>query len=98
MPVAVCGRIGPFLAEPAPERTSSRGHAPVQTLAPTRSATGDTLMTSQSQPTFVNGLDMEAAVATIRAITADPSLGGFQFRARNTWVTGGENRSTIPGF
>ena len=56
------------------------------------------MMTSQSQTTFVNGLDMEAAVATIRAITADPSLGGFQFRARNTWVTGGENRSTIRGF
>lgn len=47
---------------------------------------------------FLNGLDMKAAADTIRAIKANPSLGEFQFRARNVWVQGGENRSTIRDF
>lgn len=46
----------------------------------------------------VNGLDMQAASATIEAIKADPSLAQFQFRARNRWIDGGENRSTIRDF
>lgn len=47
---------------------------------------------------IVNGLDMQAASATIAAIKADPSLAQFRFRARNSWIGGGENRSTIRGF
>jgi uncharacterized OsmC-like protein len=47
---------------------------------------------------LMNGLDMKAAVATIDAIKADPDLAQFQFRARNTWISGGENRSTIRDF
>lgn len=50
------------------------------------------------QPTQLNGLDVQAAVDTIEAIKADPSLGRFQFRARNRWVTGGVNRSRIKDF
>jgi uncharacterized OsmC-like protein len=50
------------------------------------------------QATLMNGLDVQAAVDTIGAIKADPSLARFQFRARNTWVNGGENRSTIRDF
>lgn len=49
-------------------------------------------------PTFINGLNVQAAVDTIDAIKADPELARFQFRARNTWITGGENRSTIRDF
>lgn len=49
-------------------------------------------------PTIVNGLDVNAAMNTIAAIKSDPSLAKFQFRARNHWVTGGENRSTIRDF
>jgi uncharacterized OsmC-like protein len=48
--------------------------------------------------TRVNGLDVQAALDTIAAIKADKSLGKFEFRARNTWVSGGENRSTIRDF
>jgi uncharacterized OsmC-like protein len=59
-------------------------------------------MTSQTaalkQPNLVNGLDVDAAVATIEAIKADPSLARFQFRANNTWISGGHNRSTIKDF
>ena len=37
-------------------------------------------------------------MATIRAISEDPEIARFRFRARNRWVTGGENRSTIKDF
>ena len=46
----------------------------------------------------MNGLDVKAAQATIEALKADSSLAKFQFRARNKWVSGGENRSTIRDF
>jgi uncharacterized OsmC-like protein len=45
-----------------------------------------------------NGLNTEQMFATIDAIKQDPSLAEFQFRNRNQWITGGENRSTIQGF
>ncbi|MEX1148020.1 MAG: OsmC family protein [Sphingomonadales bacterium] len=48
--------------------------------------------------TRINGLDVKAATDTIAAITADESLARFQFRARNRWITGGENRSRIRDF
>ena len=48
--------------------------------------------------THINGLNVQAAVDTIAALKADQSLAKFQFRARNTWITGGENRSTIRDF
>jgi len=47
---------------------------------------------------IINGLDVNAALATIAAIKADKSLAKFQFRARNTWINGGENRSVIRDF
>ena len=46
----------------------------------------------------VNGLDVGRIVATVSALKADPTLAKFEFRARNRWVSGGENRSTIKDF
>lgn len=51
-----------------------------------------------SEAGTVNGLNVQAALATIEAIKADTSLAKFQFRARNQWVDGGENRSRIRDF
>ena len=48
--------------------------------------------------THINGLDVQAAVDTIAAIKADKNLAKFQFRARNKWISGGENHSTIRDF
>ena len=48
--------------------------------------------------TYLNGLNVQAALDTIGALKADKSLAKFQFRARNTWIDGGENRSTIRDF
>lgn len=50
------------------------------------------------EPTFLNGLNVQAALETIDSVKADPGLARFQFRARNRWITGGENRSTIRDF
>jgi uncharacterized OsmC-like protein len=59
-------------------------------------------MTRQSsvaqKVTSINGLDVKAAMDTIAAIKNDKSLARFQFRARNHWINGGENRSTIRDF
>ena len=59
-------------------------------------------MNSQSavaeKVTTINGLDVEAARATMAALKADTGLAKFQFRAHNSWIDGGENRSTIRDF
>jgi len=47
---------------------------------------------------LLNGMDVQQARDTIAAIQADPSLAHFRFRARNAWIDGGENRSTIRDF
>lgn len=45
-----------------------------------------------------NGVDTEALFGTLDAIKADPTLARFQFRARNRWIDGAHNRTTIGGF
>jgi uncharacterized OsmC-like protein len=47
---------------------------------------------------FVNGVDLGSLSGTIDAVAADPALARFQFRARNEWIDGGYNRTTIQGF
>ena len=51
-----------------------------------------------AQPSHMNGLDVQDVFDTIEAIKADSNLAKFQFRARNTWINGGINRSTIRDF
>ncbi len=48
--------------------------------------------------TTVNGLDVEKISATMDAVTADPALGRFQFRARHEWIDGNYSRTTIKDF
>ena len=50
------------------------------------------------QPTTVNGLSVQGVSDTVDAIKADNGLAKFQFRARNKWIDGGVNRSTIRDF
>jgi uncharacterized OsmC-like protein len=45
-----------------------------------------------------NGVDTEVMFGTLDAIKAQPSLGRFQFRARNRWIDGAHNRTTIKDF
>lgn len=46
----------------------------------------------------LNGLDLQQMSETVAALKDNPSLAHFEFRARNHWVNGGENHSTIQGF
>ena len=48
--------------------------------------------------TIVNGVDLDRLSGTIDAVTADPALARFQFRARNHWIEGGYSRTTIKDF
>jgi uncharacterized OsmC-like protein len=45
-----------------------------------------------------NGVDVPTLFATLDAVRAQPDLAQFQFRARNEWISGTHNRSTIQGF
>ena len=45
-----------------------------------------------------NGVDTGQMYGTLDAITAQPELAIFQFRARNHWIDGSHNRSTIQRF
>jgi len=47
---------------------------------------------------IVNGVDVDRLFGTIDHVNANPTLARFQFRARNQWIAGGHNRSTIKGF
>jgi uncharacterized OsmC-like protein len=46
----------------------------------------------------VNGIHMDTLQGTVRAIEQEPDLGQCKFRARNTWLGGNRNRTTITGF
>ncbi|MEA3300597.1 MAG: OsmC family protein [Pseudomonadota bacterium] len=51
-----------------------------------------------TQTAILNGLNLQQMGQTVTAIRDDPALAQFQFRARNQWISGGENRSTIKDF
>jgi len=59
---------------------------------------GVTVMTIAAAPRFRNGVNVDQIYSTIDAITAQPALGRFQFRATNRWLGGAHNRSTIRDF
>ena len=46
----------------------------------------------------VNGVDLDGLSGTIAAVSADPALARFQFRAGTHWIDGGHSRTTIQGF
>jgi uncharacterized OsmC-like protein len=50
------------------------------------------------EPVYMNGVNVTGLFETIKAVQADSELAKFQFRANNTWMEGGHNRSTIQGF
>jgi len=46
----------------------------------------------------VNGFKSQDIMDTVGAIQSNPEIAKFKFRARNKWISGGHNRSTIQGF
>lgn len=55
-------------------------------------------LAAASPKTGLNGLDTQKMAETVAALKANPTLAKFEFRARNRWISGGENRSTIKDF
>ena len=55
-------------------------------------------MTSTKTRPALNGVDVPTLFATLDAVKAQPDIAQFQFRARNEWISGTHNRSTIAGF
>ncbi len=47
---------------------------------------------------IINGVDVDRLFGTIDHVSENPALARFQFRARNQWIDGGHNRTTIQGF
>jgi uncharacterized OsmC-like protein len=46
----------------------------------------------------VNGFKSQEINETVQAILSNPEIAKFKFRAKNQWITGGHNRSTIKDF
>jgi uncharacterized OsmC-like protein len=59
-------------------------------------ATAET--TATITETVRNGVDTATMFATLDAITAQPEIAQFRFRATNRWLGGAHNRSTIKDF
>jgi uncharacterized OsmC-like protein len=55
-------------------------------------------MTTTVTSTIRNGVDTATMYATLDAIKAHPEIAKFQFRARNTWLGGAHNRTSIKDF
>jgi uncharacterized OsmC-like protein len=45
-----------------------------------------------------NGVDVATLFATLDAVKGQPDIAKFQFRARNTWLSGVHSRTEIDGF
>jgi uncharacterized OsmC-like protein len=46
----------------------------------------------------VNGVDVPALFSTIEAVKSSPVIAKFRFHARNKWLQGGQNLTTIKKF
>ena len=55
-------------------------------------------MTSTHHRPALNGVDVPMLFATLDTVKAQPAAAKFQFRARNEWISGTHNRTTIQDF
>ena len=63
-----------------------------------KTSKGGCTMEQLMEQSKVNGVDVGRLNTTIEAIQQTPELAKFNFRATNTWISGGHNRSNIKGF
>ena len=57
-----------------------------------------TEMTAETSDAMRNGVDTATLFATLDAVKQAPQAARFQFRARNQWVSGTHNRTTIADY
>ncbi len=53
---------------------------------------------AQQQSKILNGVNVDGLFQTIDVIKENPSIAKFNFRAKNQWVSGGENRPTVNDY
>jgi uncharacterized OsmC-like protein len=58
----------------------------------------ETATFTKDTATVRNGVDTNTMFATLDALKAQPEIAKFRFRARNRWLGGSHNRSTIKDF
>jgi hypothetical protein len=46
----------------------------------------------------VNGLDTNALFSTLEQIKQNPDIAKFQFRSKNKWINGANNKATVKDF
>jgi uncharacterized OsmC-like protein len=56
------------------------------------------MKTMDQKAVMVNGVNVSALEATVQAITQQPKLAQFKFRARNEWDCGAHNVATVDSF
>jgi uncharacterized OsmC-like protein len=54
--------------------------------------------TAIQEDTIINGVNVTALGEVVKAVQGEPKVASFQFRAKNKWINGGHNRSTIQSF
>ena len=59
---------------------------------------GGCAMNQTTVESVINGVNVKQLGQTISAIKGTPSLARSQFRARNRWINGGHNQTTIQDF
>ncbi len=55
-------------------------------------------MTTVESAKTINGIDVNVLQKTVNAVKSDPELGKGKFRARNKWIAGNHNCSTVNDF
>ena len=61
-------------------------------------ATNRNQVQADTNDAMVNGIHMETLQGTVNAIEQEPELGACKFRARNKWLGGNHNCTTVTGF
>lgn len=53
---------------------------------------------TEQSTTIVNGVDVDYVMGVIEQVKGNAEIAKFQFRAANSWVDGGYNRTTVKEF
>jgi len=59
---------------------------------------GGVIMSQATINGVMNGVNIDRLGGMIQIVQQNPTLATFHFRAKNKWITGGHNRSTIQSF
>jgi uncharacterized OsmC-like protein len=67
-------------------------------ISSTMTQTSQTNKIENQSEKIVNGVSVTQLFGTINAITKNPAISKFNFRAKGKWINGGHNQTTINDF